>query len=129
MVVGAAGTLLTAYAQSPLLLTLGITLAAVGLLAALPRFWVGPTALLSGTAAAAGIALIAVLGNLGGFVGPAFTGIAEDSSGGYELPLTVLAGMLLVTAGCSRAFAWASRRASSAASPAPGSASAESRAG
>ena len=129
MAMGAAGTLITAYAQSPLLLTLGITLAAVGLLAALPRFWVGPTALLSGTAAAAGIALIAVLGNLGGFVGPAFTGIAEDSSGGYELPLTVLAALLLITAGCSRAFAWASRRASSSASPAPGSASAESRAG
>jgi MFS transporter, ACS family, tartrate transporter len=129
MATGAAGTLITAYAQSPLLLTLGITLAAVGLLAALPRFWVGPTTLLSGTAAAAGIALIAVLGNLGGFVGPAFTGIAEDSSGGYELPLTVLAAMLLVTAGCSRAFAWASRRASSSASQAPGSASAESRAG
>jgi MFS transporter, ACS family, tartrate transporter len=129
MVVGAAGTLITAYAQSALLLTLGITLAAVGLLAALPRFWVGPTALLGGTAAAAGIALIAVLGNLGGFVGPAFTGIAEDSSGGYELPLTVLAALLLITAGCSRAFAWASRRASSSASPAPGSASAESRAG
>jgi MFS transporter, ACS family, tartrate transporter len=129
MVTGAAGTLITAYAQSPLLLTLGITLAAVGLLAALPRFWIGPTALLSGTAAAAGIALVAVLGNLGGFVGPAFTGIAEDSSGGYELPLTVLAVLLLVTAGCSRAFAWASRRASSSASQAPGSASAESRAG
>jgi MFS transporter, ACS family, tartrate transporter len=129
MVVGAAGTLITAYAQSALLLTLGITLAAVGLLAALPRFWVGPTALLGGTAAAAGIALIAVLGNLGGFVGPAFTGIAEDSSGGYELPLTVLAALLLITAGCSRAFAWTSRRASSSASPAPGSASAESRAG
>jgi ACS family tartrate transporter-like MFS transporter len=129
MVLGAAGTLITAYAQSALLLTLGITLAAVGLLAALPRFWIGPTALLGGTAAAAGIALVAVLGNLGGFVGPAFTGIAEDSSGGYELPLTVLAALLLATAGCSRAFAWASRRASSSASPAPGSASAESRAG
>ena len=129
MATGAAGTLITAYAHSPLPLTLGITLASVGLLAALPRFWAGPTALLSGSAAAGGIALIAVLGNLGGFVGPAFTGVANDSSGGYELPLTVLAALLLVTAGCSRASAWASRRASSSASPAPGSASAESRAG
>jgi MFS family permease len=129
MATGAAGTLITAYAQSPLLLMLGITLAAVGLLAALPRFWIGPTALLTGSAAAAAIALVAVLGNLGGFVGPAFTGIAEDSSGGYELPLTVLAGLLLLTAGCSRAFAWEYRRASSAAAPAPGSASGASRAG
>jgi ACS family tartrate transporter-like MFS transporter len=129
MLTGAIGTLITAYAQSALLLTLGITLAAVGLLAALPRFWIGPTALLSGSAAAAGIALVAVLGNLGGFVGPAFTGIAEDSSGGYEMPLTVLAGLLLLTAGCFRAFASASRPASSSASPAPESASGAFRAG
>ena len=112
---GAAGTLLTAYAQSSLLLTLGVTLAAVGLLSALPRFWAVPTAFLSGSAAAAGIALVAAVGNLGGFVGPAFTGIAEDATGGFEMPLTVLAGVLLLTAGCFRASAWASRRASSSA--------------
>jgi MFS transporter, ACS family, tartrate transporter len=94
--VGAAGTVITAYAQSPLLLTVGITLAAVGLLSALPLFWALPTAFLSGTAAAAGIALIAAVGNLGGFVGPAFTGIAEDQTGGYEMPLVVLAGMLVL---------------------------------
>jgi MFS family permease len=129
MLTGAAGTLITAYAQSPLLLTFGITLGAVGLLSALPRFWAGPTRLFEGTAAAAGIALIAVLGNLGGFLGPAFTGIAEDNSGGYEMPLTVLAGLLVITAGCCRAFALESRPASSAASPAPESASGASRAG
>jgi LPXTG-motif cell wall-anchored protein len=87
---------ITAYAQSPLLLTLGITLAAVGLLSALPLFWALPTAFLSGTAAAAGIALIAAVGNLGGFVGPAFTGIAEDQTGSYKMPLLVLAGLLVV---------------------------------
>ena len=94
--VGAVGTVLTAHAQSPLLLTVGISLAATGLLGAIPVFWALPTAFLSGAGAAAGIALIAVLGNLGGFAGPAFTGISEDSSGGYEMPLTVLAGLLVV---------------------------------
>jgi MFS transporter, ACS family, tartrate transporter len=94
--VGAAGTVLTAYAQSPLLLTVGVTLAAVGILSALPVFWALPTAFLSGTAAAAGIALIAAIGNLGGFVGPAFTGIAEDQTGSFEMPLVVLAGLLVV---------------------------------
>lgn len=94
--VGAAGTVVTAYAQSPLLLILGVTLAAVGLLSALPLFWVLPTAFLSGTAAAAGIALIAAVGNLGGFVGPAFTGIAQDQTGSYKMPLVVLAGLLVV---------------------------------
>jgi MFS family permease len=129
MLVGAAGTAGTAYAQSPVLLTVTITAAAVGILSALPRFWAFPTAFLSGSAAAAGIALVAAVGNLGGFVGPAFTGIAEDSTGGFEMPLTVLAATLLVTAGCSRAFASGSPPASSAAAPAPESASAASRAG
>ena len=94
--VGAAGTVLTAYAHSPLLLTVGITLAAVGILSALPVFWALPTAFLSGTAAAAGIALIAAIGNLGGFAGPAFTGIAEDQTGSFKMPLVVLAALLVV---------------------------------
>ena len=129
VLVGAAGTAGTAYAQSPVLLTVTITVAAVGILSALPRFWAFPTAFLSGSAAAAGIALVAAVGNLGGFVGPAFTGIAEDSTGGFEMPLTVLAATLVITAGCFRAFASASPPASSAAAPAPESASAASRAG
>jgi MFS transporter, ACS family, tartrate transporter len=98
VLVGAAGCALTAYAQSPLALTVSITLSAVGLLSAIPVFWAFPTALLSGTAAAAGIALIAAIGNLGGFAGPAFTGISEDSTGGFEMPLTVLAVLLVVGA-------------------------------
>jgi ACS family tartrate transporter-like MFS transporter len=94
--VGAVGTVITAYAQSPVLLTIGITLAAVGILSTLPLFWALPTAFLSGTAAAAGIALIAAIGNLGGFVGPAFTGIAEDQTGSFKMPLVVLAALLVI---------------------------------
>jgi MFS family permease len=95
ILLGAAGCALTAYAQSPLLLIVAITLSAVGLLSAIPVFWAFPTGFLTGTAAATGIALIAAIGNLGGFFGPAFTGIAEDETGGFELPLTVLAGLLV----------------------------------
>ena len=98
VLVGALGCVVTAYAQSPLALTVAITLSAVGLLSAIPVFWAFPTALLGGTAAAAGIALVAAIGNLGGFAGPAFTGISEDASGGFEMPLTVLAGLLVVGA-------------------------------
>jgi MFS transporter, ACS family, tartrate transporter len=97
--IGAVGAALTAYAQSPVLLTIAITLAAVGILAAIPVFWALPTAFLTGTAAAGGIALIAAIGNLGGFAGPAFTGVMEDSTGGFETPLTVLAILLVVGAG------------------------------
>jgi MFS transporter, ACS family, tartrate transporter len=96
VLVGAAGCVLTAYAHSPVLLTVAITLSAVGLLSAIPVFWAYPTAFLTGSAAAAGIALIAAIGNLGGFAGPAFTGISEDQTGGFEMPLTVLAGTLVL---------------------------------
>jgi ACS family tartrate transporter-like MFS transporter len=96
--IGAAGAGVTAYAQSPVLLTVAITLAAVGILSAIPVFWALPTAFLSGTAAAGGIALIAAIGNLGGFAGPAFTGVMEDSTGGFETPLVVLGALLVVGA-------------------------------
>jgi ACS family tartrate transporter-like MFS transporter len=78
--IGAAGTALAGYAQSALSLTIALTLAAVGILGAIPVFWAMPTGFLTGTAAAGGIALIAALGNLGGFAGPAFTGAMEDST-------------------------------------------------
>jgi MFS transporter, ACS family, tartrate transporter len=48
-------------------------------------FWALPTAFLSGTAAAADIALIAAVGKLGGFAGPGFAGVMEDSTGGFEV--------------------------------------------
>jgi ACS family tartrate transporter-like MFS transporter len=119
ILVGAAGCALTAHAQSPLLLIVAITLSAVGLLSAIPVFWAFPTGFLTGTAAAAGIALIAAIGNLGGFAGPAFTGIAEDETGGFELPLTVLAGLLV--AGSLLVAGARERRAEPAGPPPPSS--------
>lgn len=99
LLVGAAGTVLTAYAQTVLLLAGSLTLATIGLLAVIPIFWSLPTGFLTGTAAAAGIATIAVIGNLGGFGGPAFTGVMEDSTGDFVTPFLVLAGLLVVGCG------------------------------
>ena len=47
-----------------------IILTQMGQAAIAPTFWTLPTAMLSGTAAAGGIALINAVGNLGGFLGP-----------------------------------------------------------
>jgi hypothetical protein len=77
---GAVGAGLFAYAHSSVLLTVAITLAAVGILSAIRVFWALPTGFLSGTAAAAGIELIAAVGNLGSFAGRAFTG----RDGGFD---------------------------------------------
>jgi ACS family tartrate transporter-like MFS transporter len=95
---GAVGVVITAYAQSLSLLTLSLTFSTVGLLGAIPIFWSLPTGFLTGSAAAAGIGVIAVIGNLGGFAGPAFTGASEDSTGDFVMPFLVLAGLLVVGA-------------------------------
>lgn len=47
-----------------------ISIAAIGLMSAVSTFWSLPTMLLSGTAAAAGIAFINSIGGLGGFISP-----------------------------------------------------------
>jgi MFS transporter, ACS family, tartrate transporter len=64
------------------------------LLGAHPVFWAMPAALLSGTAAAAGIALINSIGNLGGFVGPYLVGVMKDATGSTDGGLLTLAVLL-----------------------------------
>jgi D-galactonate transporter len=59
-------------------------------------FWTMPAALLSGAAAAAGIALINSIGNLGGFVGPYLVGVMKDATGSTDGGLVALAAILAV---------------------------------
>jgi MFS transporter, ACS family, tartrate transporter len=66
------------------------------LLGAHPVFWAMPAAFLSGTAAAAGIALINSIGNLGGFVGPYLVGLVKDATGSTNGGLIALACFLVV---------------------------------
>ena len=61
-------------------------------------FWAIPPMLLGGTAAAAGIALINAVGNLGGFFGPSMMGSLRDWTGGYSGGLLVLAAALVIEA-------------------------------
>jgi MFS transporter, ACS family, tartrate transporter len=68
------------------------------LLGAHPVFWTMPAAFLSGTAAAAGIALINSIGNLGGFVGPYLVGLVKDATGSTNGGLVALACILAVGA-------------------------------
>jgi sugar phosphate permease len=59
-------------------------------------FWTMPAALLSGAAAAAGIAMINSIGNLGGFGGPYLVGLVKDATGSTDGGLIVLAAILVV---------------------------------
>jgi ACS family tartrate transporter-like MFS transporter len=78
----------------PFLSLVALSFGAVGIYAALPVFWTLPTATLSGTAAAGGIALINSIGNLGGYMGPFAVGWLKDWTGGYAAGMLVLAGAM-----------------------------------
>ena len=56
-----------------------LALAVAGRWSSIPPFWGLPTAFLSGTSAAGGIAMINSVGNLGGFVGPYVMGTLRTS--------------------------------------------------
>jgi nitrate/nitrite transporter NarK len=73
-----------------------LCLATSGIYAALAVFWTLPSALLRGTAAAAGLALLNSFSNLGGFFGPTLMGWIKQQTGAYSLGLAFLAAMLVV---------------------------------
>lgn len=96
---GAAGLVVAASFQHHLLgLMLGFTLCQVGQRSVAAVFWAIPPALLGGTAAAAGIALINSIGNLGGAFGPAVMGWLKQSTQDFGAGLLVLAAALCVLA-------------------------------
>ncbi|MEP9349979.1 MFS transporter [Xanthobacter sp. KR7-225] len=98
---GAAGLAASVHAPSHMLAIAAVTCASVGIYAALAPFWSVPPLFLRGTAAAAGIALINSVGNLGGFVGPYAVGFIKQHtdrfSAGFELLAAVVGAAGLLT--------------------------------
>lgn len=75
--------------------------ATVGFVVVQPLFWTLPTAYLSGTAAASGIAMIGALGNLGGFIAPTLKTAMEalfhsQRAGMFTLAFAGIVGVLLL---------------------------------
>ena len=103
MLVVMAGLLLLAYApKAPVTAMIALTLITSGWAGCVCTFWSLPTAFLSGTAAAAGIAWINSVGNLGGFVGPDLIGTIRTMFGGkaeaafYALAVLALVGAIVI---------------------------------
>ena len=67
-----------------------LTIAAIGVESAQALFWTLPTGILSGAAAAAGIAWINSIGNLSGYVSPYMIGAVKDRTHSMTLALLVL---------------------------------------
>lgn len=93
---GAAALLLAAQSTSVAPMIAGITVAVLGVFSMMGPFWAMPTSLLTGTAAAAGIALINSVGNLGGFFGPYIIGLVRTRTGGFKGGLLVVGAALAV---------------------------------
>lgn len=87
------------YMANPYLAMLAITLSTCSIMCAMPVFWALPSEFLTGTAAAAGIALINSLGNLSGFGGPYVTGWLTDLTGSSKVALWVIGAFSLAAAG------------------------------
>ncbi|WP_310629847.1 MFS transporter [Paraburkholderia sp.] len=92
------GFVLAAGANGTVAIVAALVLANVGISASKAPLWAMPSAFLSGAGAAAGIAMINSLGNLGGFVGPSVIGWLKQSTGSYGAGLYVVAGTLAVSA-------------------------------
>jgi MFS family permease len=97
-IAGAISIPLALFASSPAATIAIITVTACAIFAALPNFWTLPTQFLTGAAAAAGVALINTVGNLAGFSAPYITGAVHDWTGGYEMPMVIVGGFMLLSA-------------------------------
>jgi D-galactonate transporter len=96
LLLAAAGIAASTLTHNPALTVLAFTVGSCGVFAALPVFWTLPTAMLSGTAAAAGIAVINSIGNLAGFAGPYAMGWIKDHTGSFDGGLLLIAALAVV---------------------------------
>ena len=99
LLVAAAGFGWAAYAHSLTTVLCAFGLAAVGYWSMMGPFWTLPTRVLGGPAAAGGVAIITMIGSLGGFAGPALTGKLKDVTHNYTAGLLVIGGLAVVGAG------------------------------
>jgi ACS family tartrate transporter-like MFS transporter len=101
---GAIAFVWSAFAGPLPLVMLALSLAALGIHAALGTFWSLPSAILTGVGAAGGLALVNSIGNCGGFVGPLVVGWLKGATGTFAPALVFLAGALLLSGLLTLAF-------------------------
>ncbi|HXJ87029.1 MAG TPA: MFS transporter [Candidatus Binatia bacterium] len=93
----AAGLILAAYGNSTLVVIAGITIGMAFAEAMGGPFWAMATSRLSGLSAAAGIAVINSLANLGGYFGPDIIGLFRNANGGFKGGLLAIAATVVMS--------------------------------
>jgi len=96
---GAIGfSLMTLLSHNPLWGIACLTLATAGVHGCIPIIWAAPGQYLSGTGAAAGIAVISTMGTTSGAVGPALLGLIRTTTGDFSLGMYGLSAILSLAA-------------------------------
>src|SRR5215470_5394822 len=94
--VGVAGLFIAAIAKQPSYVISGMTLGMMGAQSMAGPFWAMATVQI-GARAAAGIAVINSVANLGGYLGPYIIGLFRSSGGQYRGGLLVIAGVMALS--------------------------------
>jgi ACS family tartrate transporter-like MFS transporter len=84
----------------PVITMILLCVAMMGQQSLVPTFWSLPSAMLTGLAAAGGLAMVNAIGNLGGWAGPSVYGYVKDLTGSADLSLLCMAVGPLLTAVC-----------------------------
>ncbi|BBG03743.1 MULTISPECIES: MFS transporter [Pseudonocardia] len=91
LVLAGIGLAAGAVFDNPVVQMIALCVAAFGIFAGQPIYWSFPQRMLTGTAAAAGLAFINSVGSIGGFVGPYGVGLVIDGFGTESAGLMFLA--------------------------------------
>jgi ACS family tartrate transporter-like MFS transporter len=88
----------SALLHQPVLAIIALALVPLGHCASYGPFWSTPTQFLTGQAAAAGIALVTVIANVGSFAGPTLIGVLKAKSGTHTAAFALLGGLAVIAA-------------------------------
>ena len=98
LLISGAGFFGCAVLREPTLALLFLALIPIGHCAAYGPFWSMPSRFLTGAPAAAGIALVVTIANVGGLVGPTIIGAMKDRYGTHGPAFMLLGGCAIVAA-------------------------------
>jgi ACS family tartrate transporter-like MFS transporter len=98
LLISGAGFLGCAVLRQPILAVFFLALVPIGHCGAYGPFWSMPSRFLTGAPAAAGIALVVTIANVGGFVGPTIIGVMKDRFGTHDPAFILLGGCVIIAA-------------------------------
>jgi ACS family tartrate transporter-like MFS transporter len=96
LLVMAAGLIGCALLHNPVFMIIALALVPLGHCASYGPFWSMPTQFFTGPAAAAGIALVTMIANVGSFAGPTLIGILKERTGNHTHAFLLLGGLAVV---------------------------------